>query len=156
MKKAKYLSLQVNLFQKLSFLHPLYDNRLFIELQKKLQVQHMLCTQIGYFFLFWHSKQFVYTTCAELVFFCNSMNNLLSYYRLIDARMRASDKDFPLIYVGKNWKVVKLKTKNYQENLSNIGTVIIFSWSTFLKVLLIQCSDYLFGHLLPQPLAQAA
>ena len=51
-------------------------------------------------FLFWHSKQFLYTTCSELVFFsywtCNSMNNLLSYCGLTDSRMSASEKDLPV------------------------------------------------------------
>ena len=35
-------------------------------------------------------------TCSELVFFGNSMNNLLSYCGLTDARMRASEKDLPV------------------------------------------------------------
>ena len=29
----------------------------------------MLCTKIVFLFLFWHSKQYLYTTCCELVFF---------------------------------------------------------------------------------------
>ena len=44
-----------------------------------------------------NKKQFVYTTCTELVVFlyctCNSMNNLLLYYGLIDARMSDSEKN---------------------------------------------------------------
>ena len=48
-----------------------------------------------------NKKQFVYTTYSELVFFMycsrNSMNNLLSYCGLVDARIRASDKDLPVI-----------------------------------------------------------
>ena len=32
----------------------------------------------------------------KLVFFGNSMNNLLSYFGLTDARMRASEKDLPV------------------------------------------------------------
>ena len=52
-----------------------------------------MCTQITFFcFCF----DIVYTTCAELVFPCNSMSNLLSYCGLIDAKMRASDKDLPV------------------------------------------------------------
>ena len=47
-----------------------------------------------------NKKQFVYTTCSELGIFmywtCNSMNNLLSYYGLVDARISASEKDLPL------------------------------------------------------------
>ena len=57
--------------------------------------------------LFWMSKQkttkqFIYTTCFELeVFMYNwtvkSMNNLLSYRGLVDARMSASKKDLPVL-----------------------------------------------------------
>ena len=47
-----------------------------------------------------NKKQFVYTTCSELVVFMywtwNSMNNLLSYCGLVDARISASEKDLPV------------------------------------------------------------
>ena len=60
----------------------------------------MLCTQSVFLFLFWHSEQFMYTTCSELVvFMCwtsNSMNNLLSYCGLVDAKISASEKDLPV------------------------------------------------------------
>ena len=43
-------------------------------------------------FLFWHSKQYLYKTCSELVFFeGNSMNNLSSYCGLTDSRIGASN-----------------------------------------------------------------
>ena len=42
----------------------------------------------------------MYTSCTEFVVFMNwtgkSMNNLLSYYGLVDARISASDKDLPV------------------------------------------------------------
>ena len=42
----------------------------------------------------------MYTTCTELVVFMygtgKSMNNLLSYFELVDQRMSASDKDLPV------------------------------------------------------------
>ena len=45
-------------------------------------------------------KQLLYTTCSELVFLWvrsrKSMNNLLSYCGLTDARMNASEKDLPV------------------------------------------------------------
>ena len=44
-----------------------------------------------------NKKQFVYTTCAELV--VQSMNNLLSYCGLVDPRISASDKDLPVCYL---------------------------------------------------------
>ena len=48
-----------------------------------------------------NKNQFVYTTSSELGIFMystgNSMNNLLSYCGLIDARISASEKDLPVI-----------------------------------------------------------
>ena len=40
----------------------------------------------------------MFCPCSALVVFmvCNSMNNLLSYCGLIDAKIRASDKDLPV------------------------------------------------------------
>ena len=80
--------------------NPQYDDRLNYKFSTwKLQGQNMMCTQIV--FLFWHSEPFVYTTCSELGIFmywtCNSVNNLLSYYGLVDARISASDKDLPVM-----------------------------------------------------------
>ena len=47
-----------------------------------------------------NKKQFVYTTCSELVVFMywtgKSMNNCLSYCGLVDARISASEKDLPV------------------------------------------------------------
>ena len=44
-----------------------------------------------------NKKQFVYTTCSELVVFMywtgKSMNNILSYGGLVNSRTSASDKD---------------------------------------------------------------
>ena len=61
---------------------------------KTTSSEHVVYTNC---FLFWHSEQFMYTTCSELVVFMywarNSMNNLLSYFGLIDARISASEKD---------------------------------------------------------------
>ena len=43
----------------------------------------------------------MYTTCSELVIFmywtCKSINNLFSYCGLVDARIRASNKDLPAL-----------------------------------------------------------
>ena len=67
----------------------------------KFQAQNMLCTQIVFLFMFWHSEQFVYTTSSEGGVFMywtgKSMNNLLSYCGLVDARINASDKDLPVL-----------------------------------------------------------
>ena len=81
-------NVQVNLFQKHSFLH---------------QLTHNMTTDC---FLFWHSKQFVYTTCSQHVlsveFSCtehNSMNNLWSYCGLVDTRISASEKDLLPVFI---------------------------------------------------------
>ena len=63
--------------------------------------------------LFWMSKQFVYTTCSELLVFMywtgKSMNNLLSYCGLVDPRISASDKDLPVnIIFSPSWNRVKV------------------------------------------------
>ena len=47
-----------------------------------------------------NKKQFVYTTCSEHGIFMywtrNSMNNILSYFGLVDTRISASEKDLPV------------------------------------------------------------
>ena len=70
---------------------------------RKIQVHNMLCTKIV--FLFWHSKQYLYTTSCELVLFREfneQMNNLSSYCGLTDSRMRASDTDLPAFNYANN------------------------------------------------------
>ena len=85
----------------LESVNPQYDGILFIDLrlQKNTSSEHVVYKNC-FLFLFWHSKQFLYTTCSELVFFSywtrNSMNNLLSYCGLTDARMSTSEKDLPV------------------------------------------------------------
>ena len=48
-----------------------------------------------------NKKQFVYTTCSAIGIFMystgNSMNNILSYRGLVDARISASEKDLHVI-----------------------------------------------------------
>ena len=88
----------------LESVNPQYDDQLFIELQVQYKQEkykiRTCCVQKLFFAFFWHSKQFLYTTCSELVFFSyctrNSMNNLLSYCGLTDARISASEKDLPV------------------------------------------------------------
>ena len=79
--------------------NPQYDEWLFFE----LQVQYMKITSSEHVVYIincsecQNKKQIVYTTCFELVVFMywtgKSMNNLLSYCGLVDARIRASNKD---------------------------------------------------------------
>ena len=79
---------------------PPYDDRLFIE----LQVQYMkipssnlgstCCVQK----LFWMSEHVLprFELGSFMHWICNSMDNLLSYCGLVDAKIRASDKDLPV------------------------------------------------------------
>ena len=86
--------------------NPQYDNRLFIE----LLVQYMkiassnlgrtCCVQklfLTFRTIFVHN---MFSPCSELGIFmywtCNSMNHLLSYCGLVDAKIIASDKDLPV------------------------------------------------------------
>ena len=68
-----------------------------MKIPRSEHVENMLCTKIVFFI---YSEQFMYTTCSELVIFMywtrNSMNNLLSYFGLVDARIGASEKDLPV------------------------------------------------------------
>ena len=81
--------------------NPKYDKRLSIDLPvhylKTTSLEHVVyinCSECQ------NKKQFVYTTCSELVVFMywtrNSMNNLFSYCGLVDVRINASDKDLPV------------------------------------------------------------
>ncbi len=61
------LSVQVNLLQKPSFLHQLTHNMMrdcSWNALKSTCSEHVVYTNC---FLFWHSEQFMYTTCSELV-----------------------------------------------------------------------------------------
>ena len=81
--------------------NPQYDERLFID----LPVQYIKTTSsehVVYINCFecQNKKQFTYTTYSDIVVFMywtgKSMNNLLSYCGLVDARIRASNKDLPV------------------------------------------------------------
>ena len=74
-----------------------YDKTLFIEFPEKYNF-----TTCSVQILLWMSKQkqknnFRSWHVVNLYFSWNSMNNLLSYIRLTDARMRASEKDLPVL-----------------------------------------------------------
>ena len=105
--------LQVNLFQKRLFLYQLTHNMtkdcsLNYEFSTwKFQAQNMLrtCCVHKLFFVFVLTFKTIYvhnifSTCSELAIFMywtrNSMNNLSSYCGLVDAKIRASDKDLPV------------------------------------------------------------
>ena len=88
---------QVNLCQKLSFLNQLTHRMTSDSMNSpKNTSSETCCVQI----LFWMSKQKQNNFCKQhvlnLYFLGNSMNNILSYCGLTDARTKASEKDLPV------------------------------------------------------------
>ena len=87
----------------LQSINPQYDDRLFIDswlqYKKNTTSEHVVYKHC-FLFLFWSSKQCLYTTCSEVVFFLywiqEWMNNLSSYCGLTDSRISASEKDLPV------------------------------------------------------------
>ena len=77
--------------------NPQYDKRLFIDLPvqyvKTTSSEHVVCINC---FLFLRSKQFMYTTCSELVVFMYWTGKSMTYCGLVDARISASEKDLPV------------------------------------------------------------
>ena len=83
--RKKRSKVQVNLCQKHLFLDQLTHNMtkdcsLIYQFSTwKLQAQNMLCTQIVFLFLFWHSEQFLHTKCSphvlSLLFPCTELVN---------------------------------------------------------------------------------
>ena len=61
------------------------------------------------------TKHFVYTTCSAIGIFMywtgDSMNNLLWYCGLLDARMNAFDKDLPVLITVNNANLVSICKK---------------------------------------------
>ena len=103
--------------------NPKYDNRLFIE----LPVQYMKIPNSE------HGENMRRTCCAHKLFFAfilasrtifvhnmywtrNSMNNLLSYFGLVDATKCASDKDLP---VQMQWGSLWLPSKVFSEPIQH-------------------------------------
>ena len=66
--------------------------------------------------LFWMSKTIsvhnMFSKSSELKIFmnwtCNSINNLLSYCGLIDAKIRASEKDLPVVMIKTVWQILNI------------------------------------------------
>ena len=102
---------QVNLLQKHLFLHQLTHNATkdwitsSVHENCKLRTSWEHVVWINCFFVFVLTFRTIYvhiifSTCSELCVFIywtgKSMNNLLSYCGLVDARIRASNKDLPV------------------------------------------------------------
>ena len=82
----------------LKSVNPQYDKRLLIELQEKYKFRKF-CTIIVFFVMFRFDIQNNICTqyVLNLYFSGNSMNNLSSYCGLTDSKMRASEKDLPVL-----------------------------------------------------------
>ena len=70
----------------------------------------MLCTKTGFFPPFDIQNKICTQHVVNLYFWGNSMNNLLSYFGLTDARMRASEKYLPVR------RLIQLATKKEDAN----------------------------------------
>ena len=109
--KKWLVSIQVNLFQKHLFLRQLtYNMTKYCSLNYefrtwKLQAQNMLCT-------------------------CNSMNNLLSYCGLVDAKIRASDNYLPVLFWFKLDKhsIFGYKCKRKSSSINQLYTKLELPW----------------------------
>ena len=144
---------QVNLFQKPSFLHQLTHNMArdcSLNSPEKYKLK-TCCVQV----LFWMSKQknnFCTQHVVNLYFSGNSMNNLSSYCGLTDSRMRTSEKDLPVPKYFLNnhhliWKILTkvtlldfLKRFNYNFTQFDIEEVSFFSVLTRDLVVSAACS----------------
>ena len=79
-------------------------------------------------------KQFMYTKFSELIVFMywpgKLMNNLLSYCGLVDPRIRASEKDLPVLFT----RFLQCSERFY--NMNNFG---LFWWYYLFFPLLVTC-----------------
>ena len=95
--------------------------------------ENMLCTKIVLNVRnnFWRQHVLPRFELGIFIYWtCNSMNNLLSYYGLVDAKIRASDKDLPVQYILRlflmryllRWMFVQhyIQNKNKLEIWSNL------------------------------------
>ena len=88
--------IQVNLFQKPSFLHQLIHNMTrYCSLNSPEKYKFRTCCvqKIVFVFVLTFKTIFVHNMLSTSIFFWNSRNNLLSYCGLTDAKMRTSEKD---------------------------------------------------------------
>ena len=82
----------------------------------------------------------------------NSMNNLLSYCGLIDARISASEKDLPVFLQMDNWIPLINVTHNYETDVGNtlhFETMIFSSRSSKVFFLLLLFLTFNFPVLFP-------
>ena len=104
---------QVNLSQKPSFLHQLTHNMTTDFSLNSLKTTSSEHVYKNCFFVFvLTSKQYLYTTCSELVFQCNEKSLVILWVKWESGlmRMRISDTDLPVHGSCKkeNWLVIKM------------------------------------------------
>ena len=92
-EKVHLFSVQVNLFQKPSFLHQLTHNMTW---DCWLNSPKNTCSELFFCFCFDIQNNICTQHVLNLYFSGNSMKNLSSYCGLTDSRMRASDTDLPV------------------------------------------------------------
>ena len=120
-----HILVQVNLFQKHLFFHQLTHNMTKDCLLNykfstwKLQAQNMLRTCCIHRLFKTETKQNLctYTTSYELAIIMywtrNSMNNLSSYFGLVDAKIWTSHKDLPVTLVSRMMRVYVKPNKDF-------------------------------------------
>ena len=111
----KIYVVQVNIFQKLSFLNQLTHNmRLFIEFPEKYKFT-LCCVQKLFLFCFDIQNNICTQHVVNQYLSGNSINNLSSYCGSTDSRMRASEKYLPVINVNPNFRsTLWYQTRNRQ------------------------------------------
>ena len=130
---------------------PQYDDRLFIDLPVQyikipnLEHGETWGEHVAYLHkLFWMSKQKticvhnMLSSCSPHVLIlefsctywtCNSMNNLSSYCGLVDAKIRASDKDLPVQKVSaNNMNIKKELPEIFQSILDSSQMICTMMW----------------------------
>ena len=94
------LQVQVNICQKLFFLENMLCTKIALNVRNNFCTQHVLLRFELWIFIYWT---------------CKSMNNLSSYCGLVDAKIRASDKDLPVLKIACNLEFIffpKLHSKS--------------------------------------------
>ena len=125
---------QVNFFQKHLILLQLTQNMTkdcSWSLQAQDMGEHVVCINCSEY---QNKKQLVYTTCSELGNFMywtvDSMNNLLSYCVLVDAKIRASDNYLPVLFWFKLDKhsIFWCKCKRKSSSINQLYTKLELPW----------------------------
>ena len=131
------LDIQVNLCQKLLFLHQITHNMTTLPVQylkipwgEYENMRRTCCAHKLFFVLTFRiiCAHNLFSPCSEFVVFMywtgKSRNNLLSYCGLVDPRISASDKDLPVLVIVV-WVLKRIFWQFYNR------VVILKSWNMF-------------------------